>query len=247
MRGLESKRAVVTGAGRGLGLAVATRLLEEGASVVLADIDADAAAAAVSGLRKREFRADDVILDVGDDGSVERAMAVAIQLLGGLDILVNNAGIVRDGKFADLTPQAWEEVINVNLTGSYRCIRAGLADLQESPAGRIVNVSSRAYLGSPGQSNYAAAKAGLLGLTRTLSLEFGRFGITVNSVAPGLMDTDLVRSHEKAEEIVEREIRTLPIRRIGQPSEVGAAIAFLASEDAGYITGEVLHVTGGGY
>jgi 3-oxoacyl-[acyl-carrier protein] reductase len=244
VRGLAGRRALVTGAARGLGLAAARRMAEEGATVAISDVDVEAAREAAARLGEGGFA---VALDVTDSGSVRAGVEAAVGRLGGLDVLVNNAGIARDGLLEKLDDEDWSAVIELNLGGYYRCTRAALPHLRESPAGRIVNMSSRAYLGNPGQANYSAAKAGVIGLTRALSMELGRHGITVNAVAPGMIDTDLVRSHPRSQQIIERAEANTPLRRIGRPEEVAAAIAFLASDDAAYISGDVLHVTGGRY
>jgi len=243
---LMGKRAVVTGAARGLGQAIAELLAARGAAVAVADVDAEGAERAAAPLDG----AIAVTLDVRDADSADAAFTRVATELGGIDILVNNAGVVRDAKLHELAPGDWDAVLDVNLRGYYVCARAALPQLRAAGAAggaRIVNISSRAHLGNPGQANYSAAKAGVIGLTRALSLELGPDGITVNAVAPGMIDTDLVRSHPKAEAIVERAVRTTPVRRIGQPADVAAAVAFLVSDEAGYVSGEVLHVTGGRY
>lgn len=240
---LHGKRAVVTGAARGLGLAIATRLARQGAAVALADLDlagAERAAAELDGAIAVE-------LDVREPASAAIAFAQVVDRLGGLEILVNNAGVLRDGRLEEMGADAWDAVLDVNLRGYYVCARAALPHLAAAGGARIVNIGSRAHLGNPGQANYSAAKAGVIGLTRALSLELGPAGITVNTVAPGMIDTDLVRSHPKADAIVERAVRATPVRRLGQPDDVAAAVAFLASDEAGYVSGEVVHVTGGRY
>ena len=247
MRGLSGRRALITGAARGLGLAAADRLAQEGVAVAIGDIDLPAAEAAAEALRAGGTVAHAVALDVAGEEAARAGVAEAARLLDGLDILVNNAGIARDARLEDMGEADWGAVLEVNLSGYYRCARAALPHLRASDAGRIVNVSSRAYLGNPGQANYSAAKAGVIGLTRALSMELGRDGITVNAVAPGVIDTELVRSHPRADDIVARARRTIPLERIGLPEEVAAAIAFLASADAAYVSGDVLHVTGGRY
>lgn len=240
---LTGKRAMVTGSARGLGLAIAQLLADRGARVAVADLDLAAATAAARSIE----RALAVELDVRAESSAEAAVATVVAELGGLEILVNNAGVVRDARLEDLKAEAWDAVLDVNLRGYYVCARAALPPLRDAAGGRVVNISSRAHLGNPGQANYSAAKAGVIGLTKALSLELGPDGITVNAVAPGMIDTDLVRSHPKSETMIERAVRATPVRRIGQPRDVAAAVAFLASAEASYISGEVLHVTGGRY
>ena len=231
----------MTGGARGIGRAVATRLVAEGAKVAIVDLDGEAAAEAAAALGG----AAGIASDVRDSGSVKVAFSAAREELGGLDILVNNAGVARDGRLGEMTDEDWNLVLDVSLRGAFFCCRAALPWLIEAGRSSIVNMSSRAYLGNPGQANYSAAKAGLIGLTRALSLELGRHGVRVNAIAPGMIDTDLVRSHPKAEQMVERAVRATPLGRIGEPEDVAAAVAYLASDDASYVSGDVVHVAGG--
>jgi 3-oxoacyl-[acyl-carrier protein] reductase len=245
-RRLDGHVAFVTGSARGLGRAIAERLAAEGAAVAVADIDlpaAEQAAAEVGDATGAKTVA--VAADVRTSESVAAAMERTAAELGGLDILVNNAGVVRDARLEEMSDEDWDTVLDVDLRGYFVCARAALPHLRAGGWGRIVNISSRAYLGNPGQANYSAAKAGVVGMTRALSMELARDGITVNAVAPGAIDTALVRSHPRAEEIVARAIRVQPIKRLGTPEDVAAAVAFLASDDAAFISGDVLHVTGG--
>jgi 3-oxoacyl-[acyl-carrier protein] reductase len=171
----------------------------------------------------------------------------AVTSLGGLHILVNNAGFTRDMRITKMSADDWDAVVDVVLKGAFLCTRAAIPHLAEQKWGRIVNISSRAHLGNAGQANYSAAKAGLLGFTRAMALENGRNMITVNAVAPGIIGTDAVTGLPHFAKIKENAEKTTPIPRIGEVEDVAAAITFLASEAAGYITGEVLHVTGGRY
>jgi 3-oxoacyl-[acyl-carrier protein] reductase len=245
VRRLQGRIALVTGAARGLGLAIASRLASEGAAVAIADIDEGAAESAATGISDAGAVALAVPVDVRDPAAVHAAVERTATELGALDIVVNNAGIFRDRRLEEMTDEDWDLVLDIDLRGCFLLCRAALPHLRTSRYGRIVNISSRAYLGNPGQANYSAAKAGVVGLTRALSLELGRDGITVNAVAPGMVDTALVRSHPKADEVIERALRTTPLRRLGLPEDVAAAVAFLASDDASYVTGDVIHVTGG--
>jgi 3-oxoacyl-[acyl-carrier protein] reductase len=241
------RRALVTGAGRGIGRAVALRLAAEGADVAGIDLDGETLAATIEEVGAKGVSAQAVVCDLSAADQVPGAVAEAVERLGGLEIVVNNAGVVRDAPLETMSVEDWDVVLDVDLRGYFLVCKAALAVLRASQHGRIINISSRSYLGNPGQANYSAAKAGVLGLTRALSLELGRDGITVNAVAPGMIDTDFVRSHPKADAIIERALRITPLRRLGTPDDVAAAVAFLASDDASYVTGDVLHVTGGRY
>lgn len=243
---LRGHAAFVTGSARGLGRAIAERLAAEGAGVAVADVDLAAAEDAAAAIRAEQGgRAIAVAADVRDAAAVEAAMERAAAEFGVLDILVNNAGVLRDARLEAMTDDDWDFVLDVNLRGYFVCARAALPHLRRGGWGRIVNISSRAYMGNPGQANYTAAKAGVVGLTRALSMELARDGITVNAVAPGAIDTALVRAHPRAEEIIARAIKAQPVKRLGTPEDVAAAVAFLASDDAGFISGDVLHVSGG--
>lgn len=238
--------AFVTGSARGLGRAIAERLAAEGAAVAVADIDLPAAEDAAAALRSEQgARALAVHVDVRDPQAVAQGMERAAAELGVLDILVNNAGVVRDKRLEEMSDEDWDLVLDVDLRGYFVCARAALPHLRKGGWGRIVNISSRAYLGNPGQANYSAAKAGVVGMTRALSMELARDGITVNAVAPGAIDTALLRSHPRAQDIIDRAIRMQPVKRLGTPEDIAAAVAFLASDDAAFVSGDVLHVTGG--
>jgi 3-oxoacyl-[acyl-carrier protein] reductase len=245
-RRLQGHAAFVTGSARGLGRAIAERLAAEGAAVAVADVDLPAAEDAAAALRSDHgARALAVHADVRDPQAVTAGMERAAADFGVLDILVNNAGVVRDRRLEEMSDEDWDTVLDVDLRGYFVCARAALPHLRRAGWGRIVNISSRAYLGNPGQANYSAAKAGVVGMTRALSMELARDGITVNAVAPGAIDTALLRSHPRAQDIVDRAIRMQPVKRLGTPEDVAAAVAFLACDDAAFVSGDVIHVTGG--
>lgn len=238
---LEGRRALVTGGARGIGAAIATRLSAEGAAVVVGDIDRDGAAAVAE-----EVGGEAVGLDVTDPGSSVRVAAEH----GPFTILVNNAGTDEFGFFADTDPGLWERVLAVNLVGVLGCTHAVLPGMQSAGYGRIVNIASEAgRVGSKGSAVYSAAKGGVIAFTKTIAREGARFGITANAIAPGPIDTPLLRAATTLGEIGDRVIETMrsatQLRRLGRPDEVAAAAAFLASDDASYVTGETLGVSGG--
>jgi 3-oxoacyl-[acyl-carrier protein] reductase len=241
-----SRVALVTGAAGGIGAACAQRLLEDGNKVALLDVDPRVDLAAKR-LDPSGSRAVGVLADVRQQEEVRAAVAVAAERIGSPDILVNNAGFPRDGFLTRLTREDWQSVIDVILTGAFNCCQAVLDPMRERGWGRVINISSRSHLGNPGQTNYSAAKAGLLGFTRALALESGRYGITVNAVAPGFVDTEAMRALSNYDVLKQRSIEKSPLKRVGQPAEIAAAVSFLASDAAGFITGDTLHVTGGRY
>jgi 2-hydroxycyclohexanecarboxyl-CoA dehydrogenase len=239
---LEGKRALVTGGASGIGAAIARRLAAEGADVTIGDLNLEGAAeiaGEVSGLA--------IELDVTDLGSAQAAVES-----GGspLDIIVNNAGTDEFGFFTQTTPEQWEKVLAVNLWGVLNCSYAALPGMQEAGYGRMVNIASEAgRVGSKGSAVYSAAKGGVIAFTKVMAREGARFGITANSIAPGPIETPLLMRAKEFGEIGEKIIETMKggtqLRRLGQPEEVAAAVAFLASDDASYVTGETLGVSGG--
>jgi 3-oxoacyl-[acyl-carrier protein] reductase len=245
--GLSGKTAIITGSGNGIGAAIATRLSVEGANVVVCDINLEAAEAHAATLRNNRGKTLAIKANVTDASDVNAMVDKTVAQFGGVDILVNNAGLTRDMRITKMTEADWDIVVDVILKGSFLCTRAVLPHMSERKWGRIVNISSRAHLGNPGQANYSAAKAGIIGFTRAMSLEAGRSFITVNAVAPGMINTAMVQSLPHWDKIRENAEKTTPIPRIGEPEDIADAVAFLASERASYISGDVLHVTGGRY
>lgn len=245
--GLRGKVAVVTGSGRGIGAATARAFAEEGAHVMVTDIDPATMATTVAALTADGFSARGMVADVTKSEDVERLMAETVRHFGTVHVLVNNAGFPKDAYLTKMPESDWDLVTGVILKGSYLCCKAAVPHMMAQKWGRIINISSRAHLGNPGQSNYSAAKAGLIGLTRALSYEEGKFNVTVNAVAPGFVDTELMRSLPNYDTIREKWLKATPMPRLGVPRDIADAVLFLASERAGFITGEVLHVTGGRY
>lgn len=245
--GLTGKVAIVTGGANGIGAAICYALAAEGASVMVADIDAGQARATAARLVEQGLAAASVALDVTDEDSVAAAVSGTVNRFGSLAVLVNNAGFTRDMRITKMGLSDWDTVVDVVLKGAFLCTRAAIPHFEAGEYGRIINISSRAHLGNAGQANYSAAKAGLIGFTRAMALENGRNHITANAVAPGIIDTEAVQRLPHYLKIVEAAKKTTPIPRIGAPSDVAGIVTFLASSHAGYITGDVLHVTGGRY
>ena len=243
---LDTEIAVVTGASRGIGAAVARSLAALGATVVGTATTGEGAQRVERMLGDAPSPGRGLVLDVADAASVEAGFS-ALAADGLMpSILVNNAGITRDTLFARMSDAQWESVIDTDLTSLYRTCRACVRHLMKRRGGRIVNVTSVVgFTGNAGQTNYAAAKAGIVGFTRALAKELGGRSITVNAVAPGFIDTDMTRAIEPGQR--DRMLELVPLGRFGAPEEVAAAVAFLASPQAGYVTGETLHVNGGMY
>lgn len=247
---LEGQVAFITGAGRGIGAATALRMAEEGARVALADIDTEGCQQVSTEIDRLGSESLVLPCNVTDSAMVQDAMAQTANRFGRLDILVNNAGVVRDNMLFKMSEDEWETVINVHLKGAFLCSRAAQKYMVEQKYGRIVSLSSTSALGNRGQANYSSAKAGLQGLTRTLAIELGQFGITVNAVAPGFIDTEMTRATARRQGIdpdqrIAEASKLIPVRRVGQPRDVANVICFLCSDEAGFVSGQIIYVAGG--
>ena len=241
---------MVTGAGRGIGEATARRFAREGARVCLTDVGAEGVTTTARQLVEEGMDAFAVRVDVTSHSEVENAVSGVVNRYGRLDILVNNAGVTKDSLIFKMTDEDWRTVMNVHLTGTFFCSRAAQKYMVENNYGRIINVSSTSALGNSGQANYAAAKAGIQGFTKTLAVELGRYSITANAVAPGFIETEMTRDTAARlgvdfDDFVAQRVQSIPVGRSGWPEDVAAAILYFASEEASFVSGQVLYVAGG--
>ncbi|MFQ6108636.1 MAG: SDR family NAD(P)-dependent oxidoreductase [Candidatus Aminicenantales bacterium] len=245
-RVLEGKVAVVTGAGRGIGRAIASRLARAGARVIAADINFSSAQEIADKLTSQGMHSTACAVDVADEESVRTMVARILKVYDRIDILVNNAGIMFRTRISDISSREWDDTLRVNLTGPFLCIKAVLPAMKKNGFGRIVNISSSAgrSVSTLGGAHYTASKAGLLGLTRAVAKEVSCLCITVNAICPGLIETDMVRKTTTGDEI-KAFIASFPIKRMGSPEEVASLVVFLCSEEASYITGASIDINGG--
>lgn len=247
----DGRVALITGGARGIGAATAERLAEDGANVAIADLDLAGAEETAARIAQRcGVKAIALKANVAAADEVERMVEEIVLRLGSLDILVNNAGITRDNLVHKMTEDDWDAVAGVHLRGAFLCSRAAQREMVKRNWGRIVNLSSVSALGNRGQTNYSAAKAGLQGMAKTLAIELGRYGITANAVAPGFIDSEMtrataVRLGRDPEEWKEERAREIPVRRAGVPRDVANLIAFLCSDEASFISGQVIYIAGG--
>ena len=246
----ENRVAIVTGAAKGIGAATALRLASDGYSVAVIDLKQEATTATVAAIVSAGGNAIGVSADVSKTDDVERAVSQTARELGAPTVLVNNAGILRDNLLFKMTDGDWDAVMGVHLRGAFLMSREVQKHQVEAKWGRIVNLSSTSALGNRGQANYSAAKAGLQGFTKTLAIELGPYNITVNAIAPGFIATDMLREtaermHITFDQFLEGAAQEIAVRRVGQPEDVAAAAAFFCSDDASFVSGQVLYVAGG--
>ncbi|MEQ2525356.1 SDR family oxidoreductase [Robertmurraya yapensis] len=242
--------AFVTGGSRGIGKAIVERFAEEGAKVAFIDVNEEALSDATNDLREKGYEVFSKFASVTDEQQVEDAVREAYEALGSLDILVNNAGVIRDNLLFRMTDSDWQTVMDVHLKGSFFTARAAQKYMVENKYGRIINISSTSALGNRGQANYATAKAGLQGFTKTLAIELGRYGITVNAVAPGFIETDMTKATAERigisfEQLISASVSQIPVGRTGKPEDIANAVAFFADEKSSFVSGQVIYVAGG--
>jgi 2-hydroxycyclohexanecarboxyl-CoA dehydrogenase len=242
--------AVVTGGASGMGLAVAQRLVAQGNRVAVLDLDGDAATSAAQALRESGAAAIGITADVSDRAAVDAAVGRVRAELGPIEIMVTSAGFDKFESFTDITPEAWTRMIEINLTGTFHCIQSAIPDMIAAKWGRIVTISSSsAQSGANRMAHYVASKGGVVGLTKALAVEYAPSGITVNTIPPGFIDTPMARRAAERGDMppIDAVAARTPVRRAGTPDDIAAACAFLCSDDAGYITGQLIGVNGGWY
>jgi len=244
------RTAIVTGAARGIGAATARRLASDGHAVGVLDLDEGSCAETVDAITAGGGKAAAVAVDVSRADQVAAAVQRVVDELGAPTILVNNAGITRDNLLFKMSEEDWDAVIDVHLRGSFLMTKAVQVHMTAEKFGRIVNLSSTSALGNRGQVNYSAAKAGLQGFTKTLAIELGRFGVTANAIAPGFIQTEMTRATAERlgvafEDFMAHSAKEIPVQRVGQPEDIAATVSFLTSDEAGFVSGQVIYVAGG--
>jgi 3-oxoacyl-[acyl-carrier protein] reductase len=242
--------AIVTGGARGIGAALAHRLAADGMSIGVVDLDEQGSERTAKEIIENGGRAVPIGADVADEKAAVYAVQQTVTELGPVTVLINSAGIIRDNLIFKMSTADWDAVIDVHLRGAFLMTRAAQTHMTQAKWGRIVNISSTSALGNRGQANYATAKAGLIGFTKTLALELGKFGVTANAVAPGFVETEMTQASAARQGIDYEDwkltvARDIPIGRIGQPEDIAAVASFLCREEAGYVSGQVIYVNGG--
>jgi 3-oxoacyl-[acyl-carrier protein] reductase len=250
MPNLENQVAIVTGASRGIGREISKKLALEGATVYLIDIHEQALLETYHQFMEENLSVKTITADVTNETEVEKLFAEVEGDHGKVDIVINNAGIIRDNLLYKMSSNDWDDVMNVHLKGTFLCSKYAQKSMVKNQYGRIINLSSVSALGSRGQANYAAAKAGIQGFTKTLAIELGKYNITVNSIAPGFIMTDMTKAVAERlgitfEELIEAKVNQIPVNRAGTPEDIAQAASFFASPDSSFISGQVLYVAGG--
>lgn len=249
-KNFEGRTALVTGGSRGIGREIAERFAGEGANVAIIDVNEEALAAAKGELEAKGYSVYAKVASVTERDEVEAAMAEVHERFGSIDILVNNAGVIRDNMLFKMTDDDWTTVMDVHLKGAFFATRAAQKYMIDNKYGRIINISSTSALGNRGQANYATAKAGLQGFTKTLAFELGKFGVTANAVAPGFIETDMTKATAERmgvpfDGFVQANVAGIPVGRSGKPEDIANAVAFFADERSSFVSGQVLYVAGG--
>lgn len=246
----EGKVAFVTGGSRGIGKGVVELFAQEGAKVAFIDLNEEALVETTTELKEKGYDVFSKVANVVETDQVEAAIKEAYEAYDSIDILVNNAGVIRDNLLFKMSNSDWQTVMDVHLKGSFNAARAAQKYMVENRYGRIINISSTSALGNRGQANYAAAKAGLQGFTKTLAIELGRYGITANSVAPGFIETEMTKETAARigisfEELIQASVANIPVGRTGKPADIANAVAFFADEKSSFVNGQVIYVAGG--
>ncbi|MBT2691964.1 beta-ketoacyl-ACP reductase [Bacillus sp. ISL-55] len=246
----EGRVAFVTGGSRGIGKGIVQLFAEEGAKVAFIDLNEEALAETTNELREKGYEVYSKVANVTDSGQVEQAVKEVHDTFGSVDILVNNAGVIRDNLLFKMSDSDWQTVMDVHLKGSFNAAKAAQKYMVEQKYGRIINISSTSALGNRGQANYAAAKAGLQGFTKTLAIELGRYGITANSVAPGFIETEMTKETAARigipfDDLIKHSVASIPVGRSGKPADIANAVAFFADEKSSFVNGQVIYVAGG--
>ncbi|WP_415813096.1 3-oxoacyl-ACP reductase FabG [Mesobacillus thioparans] len=246
----DGRVAFVTGGSRGIGQGIVQLFAQEGAKVAFIDLNEEALAGTTNELREKGYEVYSKVANVTDAEQVEQAFKEVNDAFGSVDILVNNAGVIRDNLLFKMTDSDWQTVMDVHLKGSFNAAKAAQKYMVEQEYGRIINISSTSALGNRGQANYAAAKAGLQGFTKTLAIELGRYGITANSVAPGFIETEMTKETAARigipfEDLVKHSVAGIPVGRSGKPEDIANAVAFFADEKSSFVNGQVIYVAGG--
>ena len=249
-RNFEGRTAFVTGGSRGIGRQIVERLVGEGANVAIIDVNEEALKTAEQDLTGQGYSVYTKNASVTDREQIEQAMKEVFEKFGSIDILVNNAGVIRDNMLFKMSDEDWLTVMDVHLKGAFYATRAAQQYMTQAKYGRIINISSTSALGNRGQANYATAKAGLQGFTKTLAIELGKFGITANAVAPGFIETDMTKATAERigvpfEELIKASVSAIPVGRSGKPEDIANAVAFFADERSSFVSGQVLYVAGG--